>query len=396
MSALAEDPDHFVRWARCEPTDFLPRATYADYLTFVLEEAVGQAPKGSDVKHIAERVVDLDDAPAPWVATEVGHRMWFDAIVLATGNASPVIPPSIVSAAISSDRVINDPWAAGVLQAIQPDERVLIVGTGLTCVDVSLSILSSVPRVRVDAVSRHGLLPLAHEDPWRPRHEAPAWDVETTTLRDVIDFARSFGDDWRRGLDSLRPITNQLWQAMDEASRQSFVGRLSRFWDVHRHRMAPGVARAFTSLVRAGRVRIHASAVEAVRRDDHGLAVTLSDGTDLLVDRIVLCTGPGATTQADVLSRRMVESGIAQAGPMGDGYLVEAVTGALIDANGRTRKRLVTVGPPRRGVLWETTAMPEIRVQAAEVARTISSLPLIPLDAAAAVSQKELHDLALR
>jgi uncharacterized NAD(P)/FAD-binding protein YdhS len=92
----------------------------------------------------------------------------------------------------------------------------------------------------------------------------------------------------------------------------------------------------------------------------------------------------------------MVESGIAQAGPMGDGYLVEAVTGALIDANGRTRKRLVTVGPPRRGVLWETTAMPEIRVQAAEVARTISSLPLIPLDAAAAASQKELHDLALR
>lgn len=42
--------------------------------------------------------------------------------------------------------------------------------------------------------------------------------------------------------------------------------------------------------------------------------------------------------------------------------------GALLDVNGRPSQLLFALGPPRKGCLWETTAVPEIRAQAAELA----------------------------
>src|SRR5690606_25359129 len=45
--------------------------------------------------------------------------------------------------------------------------------------------------------------------------------------------------------------------------------------------------------------------------------------------------------------------------------------GALIDAEGRVSDSLFTLGPPRKGTLWETTAVPEIRVQAQQLAERL-------------------------
>jgi uncharacterized NAD(P)/FAD-binding protein YdhS len=365
MSALPEDADHFARWSASAATEFVPRCSYASYLRQVLDDCLAVAPEGSTFEHVQERVLDLGTEPSPWAATESGHRSWFDSIVVASGHGAPHVPAPI--SALGPQRLVADPWAPHALDAIRPGEVILIIGTGLTCVDVSLSILSNVPGARIEAVSRHGLLPIAHEDPWRPRHDAPDWDIARTDLRSVLRYLRSFGDDWRRGLDSLRPITNQLWQAMDERSKETFLLRLSRYWDVHRHRMAPGVARTFDALMRAGRIRVHRAEVDRVGREGTRIAVALSDGQTLIVDRVVVCTGPSDT-----------------------GLPVDPISGALIGADGIANGRLLAVGPPRKGVLWETTAIPEIRVQAANVARAILATPVVP------TTKKELHDVAHR
>jgi len=45
--------------------------------------------------------------------------------------------------------------------------------------------------------------------------------------------------------------------------------------------------------------------------------------------------------------------------------------GGLVDAAGRVSNRLFTLGPLRKGELWESTAVPELRVQAERLARRL-------------------------
>ena len=379
MSALPEDPDHFVRWSGRGPADFVPRSSYADYLGDLLADSLAGAPEGSTLIHVPERVIDVRTLGRHRVVTASGHLVEFDAIVMATGHGQPRVPSPLGQ--LPPDVLIEDPWAPGALESFRERHEVLIIGTGLTMVDVSMTVLNTVRGARVHGVSRHGLVPSTHESPWRPRHEAPDPSIVdgASGLRAVIDYLRGWGEDWRRGLDSLRPVTQVMWQAMDGATREAFVHRLSRFWDVHRHRMAPAIGVRFSNLRDAGRIRVlAASVVEAQRSDDGRVTVLLSDGSVLVVDRIVNCTGPSDRLDATALGRHMTAHGTAVAGPLGMGCELDPVTGAMVDADGRVQERLIVIGPLRKGVLWETTAIPEIRVQAAEVAAHVLSQTSVP------------------
>ncbi len=43
----------------------------------------------------------------------------------------------------------------------------------------------------------------------------------------------------------------------------------------------------------------------------------------------------------------------------------------MLDVSGQVVPGLYVVGPPRKGTLWETTAVPEIRGQAAVLAQSL-------------------------
>jgi uncharacterized NAD(P)/FAD-binding protein YdhS len=48
--------------------------------------------------------------------------------------------------------------------------------------------------------------------------------------------------------------------------------------------------------------------------------------------------------------------------------------GALINADGTAWENIFAIGPMRKGTLWETTSVPEIRSQAASLAHSVASL----------------------
>lgn len=368
MSAFPEDPDHFRAWVGAEPNAFLQRRQYADYLRAVLADALAAAPAGSDLQHLREYVTDLGTAPSAWVTTSSGSQISFDHLVLATGNDDPVVPDALSAMALPTDRLITDPWVEGALDGLGRGELVLIVGSGLTGVDIAMTLAASVRGVRIEMISRHGLIPATHDDPWQPGHPAPDWDPTQATPRDVLAYIRSFGSDWRRGLDSLRPITAALWQAWDARTQDAFTRHLARYWDVHRHRMAPQVGATFGRLQRAGRLRVHAATLISAVSTTSGIDVLLSCGEQLRVDRVIVCTGPTGRLERDPLGRVLVARGLARPGPLGVGYLVEPQSGAVLNAIGGVHSNVTAIGPLRRGVLWESTAIPEIRRQAADLA----------------------------
>jgi uncharacterized NAD(P)/FAD-binding protein YdhS len=272
---------------------------------------------------------------------------------------------------VASGRFVADPWAPGALEAVA-DSDVLLVGTGLTMVDVALS-LDRLSR-SVHAVSRHGAVPAVHRSEKTPPVAPELGEADdlatlrTAVLRHVVETVRRTGD-WRAAIDGLRPITARLWKRLSEDDKAEFLRADARTWDVHRHRMAPITAERLAAVRESGRLCLHHGEVVAAEDTGDAVRVLLSDGTAMTVGAVVNCTGPVGAASADPLLATLLAGGLARAGSAGLG-LDTADDGRVLGVTGR-RAPLWALGALRRGALWESTAMPEIRSQAAEVAQAV-------------------------
>lgn len=109
---------------------------------------------------------------------------------------------------------------------------------------------------------------------------------------------------------------------------------------------------------------------------DGRLTVTLRhrDGTDTTTSyaAAINCSGPGRIADSSPLVRSLIAEGLAVPGPHRFGVATDRY-GALLRRDGSVNSSLWTLGPPRRGPLWETTAIPEIRDQAHALARRLAN-----------------------
>ncbi len=393
MSGLPDDPGHFLAYVRehhdpsAQPTTFVPRAVYGAYLEHLLHESERHAAPGATLVRWRGEVVHLgDDGARPWLMTFAdGARAHADRVVLAVGNLPPRDPP-LRSGRWPSDpaRYIPDPWRPGALARRAPG-TVLLVGTGLTMVDVALELQERTPGQRIVALSRGGLFPHAHRvGGAAPGQGVPVPDA-TPSLTALLRFVRSAavvaevgGADWRDAVNALRPVTSQLWAALPLAEQRRFLERLARYWDVHRHRLAPAIADSVGELRASGLLTVARGRILAVACSSAGVDVTLqthggAHARELRVASVVNCTGPAGDVLAggSRLLGALCTAGVARAHPLALG-LDTGDGGALRDARGREHETLFAIGPLRRGELWETTAVPELRTQAQALAQRLT------------------------
>lgn len=346
-----------------DPGDFPPRTVYGDYLAEVWDDTVKAAAERLSVRH--DSVIRLRPGPRGVEAGFAsGAVLTADQVVLAVGN-----PRSPGPLPRSLPGHVPNPWRLGALDEIG-ENPVLLVGTGLTAVDVVLSLRRRGRRAPVTAVSRHGLLPQPHVAvSGGVRHSDPGSDGLAGLVRRVRSAA---GADWRPIVDGLRGDLDTLWAGLGTARQERFLDHLARYWEVHRHRMAPPVAAEVDGLRCEGWWRVGSDAILGARSiGGQGIEVRFVSGATGHFGAVVNCTGPARLPSGgNPLVRRLLDEGLARTGPHRLGLDVDP-SGRLIDALGRTHERLWTVGALRRGVLWETTAVPEIRAQAAELARRL-------------------------
>jgi uncharacterized NAD(P)/FAD-binding protein YdhS len=380
MSAYSEDGGHFARWLEAtdgtpsDPCGYAPRGRYGDYLHHVLDDAQRRTPWAT-VRHLRDRVIDLGhDRGRCQLTMAAGDSVEVDAVVLAVGHLGAElswVPDSLRS----SSRFVADPWTAGTLDGLEGD--VLLVGTGLTMVD-AVRVLDRPGRV-IHATSRHGVLPQPHITGQLPVMEAPELPSPTPTLAELHAVMEShlakatarYGD-WRPAVDSVRAMTQRLWAGLCEADRAEFLALDARWWDSVRHRIPPASAAALDAARAADRLAVHTARVIEAAESADGVDVTLSDGAVLRVAAVINCAGPCNDPQVsdDPLIRSLVDRGLARGGPLGIGLDTDA-DGALLDGDGTAALPVWTLGSLRRGTLWESTAIPEIRDQAAALARQL-------------------------
>ncbi len=405
MSAFPDMPEHFHEWARrrepdTPPTAFLPRMSYGDYLREVLDEAEAAASatanddgNGARLERIDDEAIDVEprseQPPGGRVVLRSGRIIDADRVVFAFGNFPPADPPVAAGAAVyANTRYVRDPWVRGALDAFTPDEPVLLIGTGLTMLDVVLALRERGHRARLHALSRHGLLPQTHYAV-APLAAAPDWTPTASSglllrelvrrVRDEVRHAAATKADWRAVIDSLRAHTPSWWRALPEAERRRFLRHVRHFWDAHRHRVAPQVADVVGDLIASGQLNVHAGRITKYRVDTSGIEVhwrrrgdTNAAESSLRVARIVNCTGPN--TNLEALREPLLDALRARGLLRPDSLALGCETandGALVGADGTTSATLYTLGSWRRPLLWETTAVPEIRAQAAALAAAL-------------------------
>jgi uncharacterized NAD(P)/FAD-binding protein YdhS len=393
MSAWPEDPDHFCWWlekrAVAAVEGFAPRLAYSRYLKELLDEA--------DVRVEHGEVVRLTPGAPARVGLRDGRVLAADAVALATGRPPGTVPEPLARALAPASsaapcRVIEDPWAPGALAGLDAlkANRVLVVGSGLTGVDLALHLLAR--NVDVTLVSRHGQLPRRHRKcgPAAPLPNVDAvnpgdgLDVLRAAFRRDLEAARSAGLDWRQVVDALRPHTPRLWHNLGWQDQRRFLRDDLRQWEVLRHRMPPSVASAVDEALSSGRLAIVAGEVAEARFTDGLLTTTLSTTEGTVTrrdDAIVVATGTMWDRRAlssSPLWASLLASGHAALHRNGVGVRTDE-DGRLLDAHGGATPNVLCVGAVRQGELWESTAIPDLRVQVAAAAELLGAAQPSPL-----------------
>jgi len=393
MSAFADDPDSFLRFARQRDVaitaqSFVPRQLYGDYLEQMLQEAEGSS-RGGTLERMVGEVAAIDlaaDGQSAQVSTSDGQRLHADRVVLALGNYAPDNPAIRDPSFYETRHYVRDPWAPRSLDAVDVRQPVLLIGTGLTMLDVALE-LHSRGGVKLLAVARRGLVPQTHQMsavPPAPEFRPPAIESSAATARTYLRAVREQvqrlahqGIDWRTVIDALRPITPALWQRLGLAERQRFLRHVRPFWEVHRHRTAPAPGQAIQKLLQTGSLAVRAGRLRDLRSDASGVEVTLQfrgqpSSVTLRVGSVINCTGPSSDLKnsADPLITFLRQRGLIHPDPLGLG-LVTGENYALIDASGNPSSVIYYVGPLLRASFWESTAVPELRVHAARLVEAL-------------------------
>jgi uncharacterized NAD(P)/FAD-binding protein YdhS len=386
MSAYPDDPEHFLEWARIDhdpkvsPNDYLPRPVYGQYVTSLLQQEIERYP--GKIEHVQDEAVSLarigDTAE---IRLRSGRVLFADKVVIALGNFPPG-DPRLPGRTPHNQRYVSNPWKSTALGDVAQDKSVLLLGSGLTSVDVAITLRGRGFRGIIHILSRRGLLPQTHKAtaPWPPFLDDQSPRTVRGLLRLIrtqVEAAERAGSGWRAVIDSLRPFTQEIWRSLSFTERRRFLRHLRPYWDVHRHRVAPVIGTRLASQIHDGQIEIHAGRIKAYAEDIDGVDVTYRDRVSgqlerLRVDRVINCTGPESDCRNvdDLLLTDLMRQKLARPDQLFLGLDVSP-DGALIDAHGAASNLLYAIGPVRKGSLWETIAVPELRVQVFDLSRVL-------------------------
>jgi len=372
MSALADDPDHFVRRFEAEGGNrkgFAERRLFGRYLREMLSDATD---KGCASIEQSTAVSARRDGGTWHVELDDGRTVSAAALALAIGNQDPEPLRALAGA---GDRFVNNPWAEDSRNAVddlvENDGSALLIGTGLTMVDLVLSLGAAGYQGRIVALSRRGQIPRAHAD-FEP---APVGleDVPQGHVGKLWRWLRerSAQVGWRAAVDSLRPHSHALWQSLDVNQQKQFMRHARPWWDVHRHRIAPQVAATVHGMISSGQLEIAAGRIVRATQAPDGMEVELRrrGSQESSKERFAYafnCTGP---LHAMEKTKNTLLRGLLDAGEVKPDQLDIGLT---VDENSRAGNQLWALGPLSKGRYWEIIAVPDIREQAAQVAEDIA------------------------
>ncbi|WP_278407793.1 FAD/NAD(P)-binding protein [Pseudomonas rhodesiae] len=362
---------------------FPPRGLFGVYAQQRLAEA--KARSASTVEHVRAEVIDVQmDADSTLLTLDNGQRLRGNFAVLATGMFPAARTPQTHSSGVNAAAV--DPWDVATMRRLDPRSTVLIIGSGLTMVDAVVSLEQAGHRGPIEIFSRHGLLP-------HVRRQPPAWDDFLAAdpalrsprqllreLRRQCSIAQAQGIDWQAPLDTVRAHIGRLWSQASEREKRQFVRHVRPWWESHHHRSPPLSAQLVARLHEEGRLRIRAASFKGLVPAQSGVTIAVRQRGEQTLTQV---TGAALINSSGIeydwrrvvrpLPQQLLKRGLIQPGPLALGIAADA-SGAVLDAQGQVSARLFAMGPPLRGMWWESTAVTDVALQAKALASKLAEV----------------------
>ncbi|MCW3071765.1 MAG: hypothetical protein JWO44_1655 [Bacteroidetes bacterium] len=391
MSAFASLPDHFTDWVTAKPEykqfhfptirhSFLPRMIYGKYL----EELSAEHLKNERLEIIRSKAVDVKSANGKYVIiTENDHRIESDFLVLATGNFQPAPPKLKDPSALSSPNYFSNPWTNDFIEKLKPDESVLLIGSGLTMVDYVLTLVAEGFRGKIYSVSPRGYLPEGHSE------QVTAYpdfleEIKGKGLQSVfssiishVQKAAEKNIPWQSVIDSVRPHAKTVWMGLSRKDKQQFISHVRHIWGVARHRLPLDAHKKIRELMQSGQLEVIGGRLQALNSINDSFEAFIKlrrvqDVKTLAVSKIVNCTGPQINFNElnEALVKSLLQQDLISADELKMG--IRALpSGNALNSKAEPVPRLYALGSLLRGLMWETTAVPDLRVNAENVAAQI-------------------------
>ena len=387
MGATPADPGAFHAWleqrepGRWSATDFAPRARYGEYLM----ELVDAARSTNDATIARESVVRLETTPRHVdLLLGSGDSLRASAVLLAPGLPQARPPWRGLDDDVPAGCLVGDPWAPGALDGIDPGDAVAVVGSGLTAIDIVSSLRRRGHHGSITMISRSGRLPLPHargavQPATYARDDlAKGAGAAMRAVRAAAHDLASRGLPWQGAIDGIRSQTAATWGAWNALERGRFVRHLRSLWEIHRHRAPSHLLDELEAERRSGTLSIIRGQVHGLSHADGQLRVAVqspSGVSSLAVARLINCAGPaqGIRQTIDPLLSSLLQSGVGSTDELGLGLRTDP-HGRLVRQDGAPNERVWLVGALRKGDLWESTAVPELRQQVAQAVDSMAPL----------------------
>ncbi len=398
MSAYPDKPNDFVDWAHKKKQytslekdilakTFLPRTLFGEYLEHIWNNAIAHKRETIEVSIIDDKAVDVEiGEDSVVVLLKSGKQVAANKLVLATGNAEPRDPAIPNTEFYSSPAYFRNPWKADSVTGLKNQHDVLVIGSGLTMVDTVLGLIENGFTKTIYSISPHGFGILQH------RHGGTKYgnlDKEiqepyelnnlVKTVHKHIRIVRELGLSAEPIIDSLRPHTQKIWQALTLKERRYFMSsKLRHLWGVARHRLPIHTHDHIQNLRIHGKLMVIAGNIKNIQEQPNAIVVSyynrkLKKDETIIVERVINCTGPESSIKksGNIILQNMWRRGIATADPLELGLNVDINSFKLIDKYGDKLNNVFTLGTNLRGMIWETTAVPELRGQADKLAKQL-------------------------
>ncbi len=382
MGAFSDKPDHFLAWAikkniSASKGDYLPRKLYREYIREMLQQALESKSSNISFERIQHEVVNLKIVGGrPVVFMEDGSEITADKVVLALGNSLPLNPDLNNRTYIDDRRYIRNPWQKNILSILSPDDTVFFIGTGQTTVDIASGLYRNKHRGKMISISRRGFFPLVQKkvDPY------PSFYDELKDLKDIpsvfrvvrkhLKIAEEKGFDPRAVTDSLRPHTKNIWMNLLPEEKRRFLRHVFRFWEIIRSRIPPAINDIINEMRSTGKLEVLSGRITDIVPSEKEMKIIYrergsNEEKTVSADFVINCIGPCQDYERidHPLIKSMINGRLIKCDPAHVG--IEALPeGPVITDDGTPSDIIFTIGLPLKGVVWESLAAPEIRVEA--------------------------------
>lgn len=395
MSAFANKPDDFTDWIHSKPEystlekdilnkTFLPRKLYGEYLEEIWQKTLANKSPNVEVIIVDDTAIDVEIGEDNVVILlKSGKQIISDKLIIATGNAEPRDPLIPNDSFYSSPNYFRNSWKDESVKNTKSDKDILVIGSGLSMVDTVLGLRENGFTKNIYSISPHGFGILQHRHGGIKYNSLNSEIKEPYHLNELVKLihkhirlVRELGLSAEPIIDSLRPFTQQIWQALSVKERRYFINsRLRHLWGVARHRLPVHIHDHIQNLRIHGKLIVLAGNINNIEEQNNDIAVSYynrktRENEILYVERVINCTGPESNIKrsGNKLLQNMAKRGIICADPLELGINTDVNSFKVIDKYGDKLNNVYTLGSNLRGMLWETTAVPELRMQAEKLA----------------------------